>query len=134
MIEKCYVNRKQNGTHTCPCSFVFVCLFAQRDTKGFTCFGFLFCFVFFFFFWEEKWQLFFEHSCSLNLVVLYHVIEYTITYFDRQLNNNQLRNLPLGIFSSNTHLEWPHGCSRINTWTMKCPLKHALVQENLFAK
>ena len=41
-----------------------------------------FCFVLsFFFFLRREVTTFFEHSCSLNFVVLYHAIEYTITYF-----------------------------------------------------
>ena len=68
MIEKCYVNRKQNGTHTFPCSFVFVCLFAQRDTKGLTCFGFMFCFLFcFIFFLRREVTTFFRALLFLEL-------------------------------------------------------------------
>ena len=36
----------------------------------------------------------------------YHAIENTFIIFDRQLNNNQLKNLPSSIFSDNTWLQW----------------------------
>ena len=73
------MNRKEIGTHTFPCSFVFVCLFAQRNAKAFTFFGFFVLFVFFF--GEERLQLFFESSHSLNFVIVYHTIENRLTYF-----------------------------------------------------
>ena len=126
------MNRKPNDTHTLPCSFVFVCFFCTQGLPKLLL-ALAFCFVCLFFFLRREVTPFsvFEHSYILNFVVVYNATE---LIFDGLLNNNQLKNLSSGIFSSNTHLEWPHGCSRINTWTMKCPLKHALVQENLFAK
>ena len=62
----------------CFCSLV--CLFAQRNAKAFTCFGFLFCLSFFFL--EKRGNnFFFEHSYSLNFVVVYHAIGNTLSYF-----------------------------------------------------
>ena len=46
---------------------------------------------------EEK-KIFFEHTNTLNFV--FELI------FDRLLNNNQLNQLPSGIFSNYTQLEW----------------------------
>ena len=111
--------------------FLFACLHRGMP-KLLLSLVFLFCLSFFF--GEERFHLF------SSPLILWTLLSYTIRLkidwliFDRLLNNNQLKNLPSGIFSSNTHLEWPYGCSRINTWTMKCPLKYVLVQENLFAK
>ena len=127
---------REPETNRYPHLSLFVCfclLVCTEECQSFyfLCF-FLFCLSFFF--GEERFHLF------SSPLILWTLLSYTIRLkidwliFDRLLNNNQLKNLPSGIFSSNTHLEWPHGCSRINTWTMKCPLKHALVQENLFAK
>ena len=45
MIEKCYVNRKQNGTHTFPCSFVLFACLHRGIPKVFLALAF--CFVFF---------------------------------------------------------------------------------------
>ena len=76
------MNRKEIGTHAFPCSFVFVCLFAQRNAKAFTSFGFLFSLSFFFFLEKRGTNFFFsEHSYSLNFVVVYHAIGNTLTYF-----------------------------------------------------
>ena len=119
-----------------PLRLFLFAFFAHRGCQSFYLLW-LFVVCLFFFFLRREVTPFsvFEHSYILNFVAVYNATENTLTYFiDRLLNNNQLKNLSSGIFSSNTHLEWPHGCSRINTWTMKCPLKHALVQENLFAK
>ena len=46
---------------------------------------------------EEK-KFFFEHTNTLNFI--FELI------FDRLLNNNQLNQLPSGIFSNYTRLEW----------------------------
>ena len=75
------MNRKEIGTHTFPFSFVFVCLFAQRNAKAFTCFGFLFSLSFFYFLEKRSNNFFGEHSYSLNVVVVYHAIGNTLTYF-----------------------------------------------------
>ena len=115
-----------------PVRLFLFAFFAHRGCQSFYLLWLFVLFVFFFFLRREVTPFsVFEHSYILNFVVVYNATE---LIFDGLLNNNQLKNLSSGIFSSNTHLEWPHGCSRINTWTMKCPLKHALVQENLFAK
>ena len=127
---------REPETNRYPHLSLFVCFCLLVCTEECQSFYFLcfFCFVCLFFFGEERFHLF------SSPLILWTLLSYTIRLkidwliFDRLLNNNQLKNLPSGIFSSNTHLKWPYGCSRINTWTMKCPLKHALVQENLFAK
>ena len=75
------MNRKEIGTYTFPCSFVFVCLFAQRNAKAFTCFGFLLSLSFFYFLEKRGNNFFCEHSYSLNVVVVYHAIGNTLTYF-----------------------------------------------------
>ena len=127
---------REPETNRYPHLSLFVCfclLVCTEECQAFTCFGF--CFVCLLFFWRREVTTLFRALLFLELCCRIPCNwKYTNFSFDRLLNNNQLRNLPSGIFSSNTHLEWPHGCSRINTWTMKCPLKHALVQENLFAK
>ena len=127
---------REPETNRYPHLSLFVCFCLLVCTEECQSFYFLwfFCFVCPFFFGEERFHLF------SSPLILWTLLSYTMRLkidwliFDRLLNNNQLKNLPSGIFSSNTHLEWPYGCSRINTWTMKCPLKYALVQENLFAK
>ena len=127
---------REPETNRYPHLSLFVCfclLVCTEECQSFyfLCF-FLFCLSFFF--GEERFHLF------SSPLILWTLLSYTMRLkidwliFDRLFNDNQLKNLPSGILSSNTHLEWPCGCSRINTWTMKCPLKYALVQENLFAK
>ena len=118
---------------------LFVCFCLLVCTEECQSFYLLWLFVLFCFFSEKRGNNFFS-SPLIWASTPWTLLSYTIRLkihrliFDRLLNNNRLKNLPSGIFSSNTDLEWPHGCSCINTWTMKCPLKHALVQENLFAK
>ena len=127
---------REPETNRYPHLSLFVCFCLLVCTEECQSFYFLwfFCFVCLFFS-EKRGNNFFSSP-----LILWTLLSYTIRLkidwliFDRLLNNNQLKNLPSGIFSSNTHLEWPYGCSCINTWTMKCPLKYALVQENLFAK
>ena len=127
---------REPETNRYPHLSLFVCFCLLVCTEECQSFYFLwfFCFVCLFFS-EKRGNNFFSSP-----LILWTLLSYTIRLkidwliFDRLLNNNQLKNLPSGIFSSNTHLEWPCGCSRINTWTMKFPLKYALVQENLFAK
>ena len=128
---------REPETNRYPHLSLFVCfclLVCKRNAKAFTCSGFLFVFF------RRREVITFFRALSYGPHIPWTLLSYTIRLkihrliFDRLLNSNRLKNLPSGIFSSNTDLEWPHGCSCINTWTMKCPLKHALVQENLFAK
>ena len=126
---------REPETNRYPHLSLFVCFCLLVCTEECQSFYFLWFFCFVCLFFSEKRGNFFSSP-----LILWTLLSYTIRLkidwliFDRLLNNNQLKNLPSGTFSSNTHLEWPYGCSRINTWTMKCPLKYALVQENLFAK
>ena len=127
---------REPETNRYPHLSLFVCFCLLVCTEECQSFYFLWFFVLFVFFFSEKRGNNFFSSPLILWTLLSYTIRLKIDWliFDRLLNNNQLKNLPSGIFSSNTHLEWPYGCSRINTWTMKCPLKYALVQENLFAK
>ena len=117
---------------------LFVCFCLLVCTEECQSFYLLWLFVLFFF--RRREVITFFRALSYGPLIPWTLLSYTIRLkihrliFDRLLNSNRLKNLPSGIFSSNTDLEWPHGCSCINTWTMKCPLKHALVQGNLFAK
>ena len=127
---------REPETNRYPHLSLFVCFCLLVCTEECQSFYFLWLFCFVCLFISEKRGNNFFSSPLILWTLLSYTIRLKIDWliFDRLLNNNQLKNLPSGIFSSNTHLEWPYGCSRINTWTMKCPLKYALVQENLFAK
>ena len=63
MIEKCYVNRKQNGTHTFPCSIVFFACLHRGIPK--VLLALAFCFVLFFF--EKRSNNFFSSTLMFVL-------------------------------------------------------------------
>ena len=127
---------REPETNRYPHLSLFVCFCLLVCTEECQSFYFLWFFCFVCLFFSEKRGNNFLSSPLILWTLLSYTIRLKIDWliFDRLFNNNQLKNLPSGIFSSNTHLEWPYGCSRVNTWTMKCPLKYALVQENFFAK
>ena len=74
------MNRKPNDTYTLTCSFVFVCFFCTQGLPKLLL-ALAFCFACLFFFLRREVTTFsvFEHSYSLNVVVVYNAIENTLT-------------------------------------------------------